>query len=223
MSSYDALVGYGTDEFHVSSDDLDGFAGDFTTDYLRETSVSKIRDRELRMMNKVNQYMPTHDYNKHQNNIDYCRNYPDMYSSKGVYDQQKRQSRRENIEQHYFSGREIRERADPQHHKPPQQHKPPRRTNDDSKKEGFNTGYHQEIMELQQKNDMLVFFIFILAIVVIIQFSKRQTPKYVHVFPIGQQTNQTDPIQPNPNQTDPIQPEPNQPESNNTDTPAGII
>ncbi len=222
MSSYDALVGYGTDEFYVNSDDLDSFASEYTPDYLRGPSVSKIRDRELRMMNKVNQYMPTCDYNKHQTNIDYCQKQPDMYSLKGVYDQQKRQSRRENIEKHYFSGREIRvkgdcDQASPikqniQQPAPVQQHK--------SKKEGFSGGNQQEVVELQQKNDMLVFFIFILAVVIIVQFFKRQTPKYVHVFPIGPQfPNHTMHIPSQSSSDQPSQSSSDQPSQSSSDKP----
>ena len=184
MSSLDALLGYGTDEFSVNSDDLNDFANASNPNYANNINI--IKDRELRMMHKVNQSMPLCEYNRHQPNIDYCHKHPDMYSLKGVYDQQKRQNRRENIENHYFSGREIRVQGDCKSHQAPVQHKQTKK----KKKEAFHSepNYTQlEIMELEQKNDMLVFFIFILSIVVIVQFLKRQTPKYVHVLPLGPQ------------------------------------
>lgn len=145
MSSFDAVIGYGTDEFTVNSNDMNDFSA---FNYLD----SSTHNREARMMNKINQYMPCAEHKRDN----YCED-KDMYSEKGVNSQKNRQYKRENIEKFYYANKEIKDKC-----------------------EGFSDRDY-EIKMLEQKNDTLVFFVFVLAIVVIVQMFKTKNPEYIVV------------------------------------------
>lgn len=146
---------YGYDQISVNSDDLKDFL--YTTNANRLHDISKIREREVRLLRKINQYKPTCQENRDRNTIDYC--HPSIFSKAGSYIEQQRMDTRKNIEDHYYSGRQFRVRDCT-----------------DATKEGFSTNDMQylqnELYELEQKNNMLTMFIFFLFIVVMIQYAK---------------------------------------------------
>lgn len=166
MSSYSFGTEYGTDEINFGSDDIRDYLN--TNDSNNLHKINSIRDREVRLLKKIKHYQPTCEQNKNRKIINYC--HPNIYSRDGEYDERQRLDTINNIENHYFSGRQLRVN-DCIPGKTKKIHK--------KNREGFqysdidDVQYLQKEMEdLEKKNNMLVIFVFFLVIVVLIQYAK---------------------------------------------------
>jgi hypothetical protein len=159
MSSYSFGAEYGTDEINVGSDDIRDYLN--ADDSNEMSKINAIKDRETRLMQKIKHYTPTcgGDYKS-----DPCN--PDVYSIEGQRRHERRRDIAKNIEDHYFSNREMRSRCTPT-----------KKTDYMKRKtEGFNIDeiiyLHDEMEDLEKKNNMLVMFIFFLVVIVLVQYAK---------------------------------------------------
>lgn len=152
MSSYSFDTEYGTDQISVGSDDIRDYLNSNDSNDLHQ--INAIRDREVRLLKKINQYSPTCEQNNR--NIDPCN--PSVYAKNVIYKEQHR----------------VNEYPPSICKTYPKKRLPKKSTV--SVKEGFqidDVKYLQgEVETLEKKNDMLVLLIFFLVIVVLIQYAK---------------------------------------------------
>jgi len=150
---YSAGSDYGYDQINVDSGSLKDFLN--TTDANRLHNIDKIRERELRILKKIEQIKPTCQENRDR--YESGDTPPSLYSKAGSYIEQRRMEKRKNIENYYYSGREMRDQC-----------------KESDTKEGFNDMKYlqHELESAEKKNDMLVVFIFFLAIIIMIQYAK---------------------------------------------------
>ena len=100
---YSSGTDYGYDQIHIGSEPLESAGlNDFvtSTNANRLHNIDKIREREVRLLKKLNQLKPN------MKNYDYEN--PSLYNKVGSFIEQQRMDTRKNIEDHYFSGRELR-------------------------------------------------------------------------------------------------------------------
>lgn len=166
MSSYSFGTEYGTDQINVGSDNIRDYLNANDSNSMHQ--INTIRDREVRLLKKLKQYTPTCDQNRNRTSIDFC--HPNVYSQDGVYDTSRRRDIIDNIENNYYSGRQLRvNNCLPSKLKK-------KSSGGTTVKEGFGVDdvqYLQDEMEdLEKKNNMLVLFIFFLVIVVLVQYAK---------------------------------------------------
>jgi hypothetical protein len=192
MSSYSFGNEYGTDEINVGSYDIRDYLN--TNDANNLHQINAIRDREVRILKKIKLYQPTCEQNRNRDVINYC--HPNIYSKDGDYLERRRLDNIKNIEDHYFSGRQIRVNDCI----PDTQKKIPKKI-----KEGFQStnGYddvsdmeylQKDMEELEKKNNVLIMFVFFLAIIVIIQYAKitnDSKPVQLMLIPQSNQQPQT--------------------------------
>jgi hypothetical protein len=185
--SYNLGTDYGYDQINISSNDFRDFT--LTGDANRLNNIDKINERETRLLQKINRFKPTCEQNRDRNSIDYYP--PSLYSKKGSNIEQNRMEMRKNIEDYYFAGKEY----------SIGNCKTPRRVNTKSNckeaftEEGFNGAdlqyLHDELKNIEKKNDMLLLFVFFLVIVVVVQYSKinnTSNPMQLMILPTGSET-----------------------------------
>jgi hypothetical protein len=94
VSSYLDNVDYGYDQINVGSSEINDVFKTLDTNSI--TNIDTIRERELRMFNKLNSYKPppgSPSYN-------YCS--PNLFNATGVQKVQERHNVKENIENYYY-------------------------------------------------------------------------------------------------------------------------
>jgi hypothetical protein len=165
MSSYSFGHEYGTDQINVGFDNV--HENLYMDDVNDLHQINAIRDRELRLMKKINQYKPTHKQPKNTHG-GFVRS-PNIYSENSIP--------RENqlIDDRYNNVTPT----------PPQ--KQIQSVND-----GFQADdvkyLQNELMELEKKNNVLVAFVFFLVIIVLIQYAKTNNdnkPMQFMILPSG--------------------------------------
>jgi len=185
---------YGTDQISAGSDNIRDYLN--TDDSNELSQINAIRDKEMRLFKKLNSYTPTCESNKNRKYMDYCQQ--SVYANDGMNREKLRQDIINDIENKYFSGREIRVRDCI-----------PDKT-EKIQTEGFNNfnnfnNLQDKISEIEKKNDMLLLFIFFLVIVVIIQYTKNIDKMQVMMMPMQNTPMQNTPMQNTPMQNTPMQ------------------
>ena len=168
---YSSGADYGYDQINVGSDNFKDFLN--TTNANRLSNIDKIREREVRLLRKIEQIKPSCQENRDRYFTDHCP--PSLYTKAGSYIEQQRMNKRRNIEDHYFSGKEMRVNEC--------------KASKKEVKEGFEVSdmkYLQEELDaMEKKNDMLILFIFFLAIVIMIQYAKSTNDPQMKVMLIS--------------------------------------
>ena len=179
MSSFLFGTEYGTDQISAGSDNIRDYLNKDDSNELGQ--INAIRDKEMRLFKKLNSYTPTCESNKNRKFMDYCQQ--SVYANDGLRREKLRQDIVTDIENKYFSGKEIRVRDCIPDKK------------EKMKSEGFNNinrldNLQDKISEIEKKNDMLLLFIFFLVIVVIIQYTKNIDKMQVMMAPAQQALSQ---------------------------------
>ena len=190
MSSFLFGTEYGTDQISAGSDNIRDYLNKDDSNELSQ--INAIRDKEMRLFKKLNRYTPTCESNKNRKFMDYCQQ--SVYANDGLHREKLRQDIVTDIENKYFSGKEIRVRDCIPDKK------------EKIKSEGFNNNSNNfnnlqdKISEIEKKNDMLLLFIFFLVIVVIIQYTKNIDKMQVMMMPMQNIPTQNTPTQNTPTQ-----------------------
>lgn len=187
VTSYLDNPDYGYDQISVGTDEYNRIIDTLDTNSIND--IDTIRERELRMFKKLNEYKP------HVHPTDQYKPLSDCHSNKipcsSLDRDQHRINTRANIENHYIgSGSELKEQLEydsPKKYfptypnlfkKPTPSDKQIKKLKKKETKEGFyndlsDLEYLQvELDRMEQKNNMFVIFIFFLVIVVLVQYAK---------------------------------------------------
>lgn len=162
----------------------------YTTDANKLDDIDKIRDREMRLLKKINNLSPSKtefiDYYKKEK----CR--PSMYSRLGGYIEQNRMEKRNNIEDYYYSGYDVPDiyktgrefdlnqtqptKSDPRQFAIESFKQPTIRSKipyQQQLQQSDDIAYLQNELDMyERQNNIYVFFIFLLFIVIIMQYNK---------------------------------------------------
>jgi hypothetical protein len=158
---------YGYDQIHVGVEDIQAYAGPF--DVNRPDGVTALKNRETRLFKKIKNYAPSCERKREMAHED-----PDFFTRDGMYETHRRQQIRDNIERYRFGDKELRDKADCKckcNKESMSSSNSSNNSSNDSSNEQLNDIRH-EIMEIEKKNNMLVLFVFFLAVVVLVQYSK---------------------------------------------------
>ena len=98
---YSSGADYGYDQINVGSDNFKDFLN--TTNANRLSNIDKIREREVRLLRKIEQIKPSCQENRDRYSTDHCP--PSLYTKAGSYIEQQRMNKRRNIEDHIFQVR----------------------------------------------------------------------------------------------------------------------
>ena len=164
MSSYSFGTEYGTDEINVGTDEIRDYLK--TNDSNNLENINAIRDRETRLLKKIQHYQVSCEKDKNNNaKVDFCS--PNVNLKNG-YNEIKRDIIND-IENHYFSGKRL------NLNKCIKEKTKNRREGFqfvDKKQDIYDMEYlKQEMSELEKKNNILLLFIFFLVIIILIQYS----------------------------------------------------
>lgn len=165
--SYEFGDFYGSDQIHVGIDDVSEYSNPF--DVNRPGGVKTINTRETRLMNKIKHYTPSCERKQ-----ELATEKPDFFTKDGMYETNRRNNIRKNIELKYFGNREVRDKPDckSEHfNKSPSKPRNKPQPNTESVNEQLKLIY-VDMLELEKKNNILILFIFFLAVVVLVQYSK---------------------------------------------------
>jgi hypothetical protein len=198
INSYLDNAEYGYDQINIGSSDINQILNTLDTNSIHD--IDTIREREVRMFNKLNDYQPlqSNPYNDYQ---------PNLYGEAGSERVRSRRNVKEDIEKYYYgTGSVLKDQL-----------KYPSETNQttidypmlyrkqtpslsqlkamqlkEKKTESFqgeisDMEYLQdELYKMEQKNNMFVIFIFFLVIVVLVQYAKGSNdPMRILVVPTG--------------------------------------
>ncbi len=168
---------YGDDQIHVGVEDVREYLGPF--DVNRPGGVKSINARETRLRKKIQQYTPSCERKREM-----ALESPDFFTRDGMYETRRRKEIRDNIERKYYGDRELRDGPDCKFECPHKeqftqvQSKLANSQNGQKSQQNQMNTMHQEMLEMEKKNNMLVMFIFFLAVVILVQYSKlRNDPR----------------------------------------------
>lgn len=150
---------YGNDQIHVGFEDIREHLSPF--DVNRPGGVKSINTRETRLRKKIQQYTPSCERKQ-----ELAKEAPNFFTQDGMYETHRRQAIRDNIEFKYFGSREVRNGPTCKGKERFNNDEPQIEPSDNCQK------MYQELLELEKKNNILVMFVFFLAIVVLVQYSK---------------------------------------------------
>jgi hypothetical protein len=204
INSYLDTSDYGYDQINIGSSDINQILNTLDTNSIHD--IDTIREREVRMFNKLNAYQPLqsipNDKYKPYNN---CK--PNLYGEAGSERVRLRRNVKEDIEKYYHgTGSVLKDQL-----------KYPSETNqttiaypmlyrkqtpslsqlkamqlNEKKTESFQSEIsdmeylQDELYKMEQKNNMFVIFIFFLVIVVLVQYAKGSNdPMRILVVPTG--------------------------------------
>lgn len=192
VHSYLDNVEYGYDQINVGSSDYTHILR--TLDANSINKISTIREREMRLFNKLNTYQPLQTPSKEKlAPFNPCK--PDLYNLGGDQRVKLRHNVKEDVEKYYYgTGNNFKDQLPYPHNdnqctrnypwsvytNPTPPCKSPKQSKSYQliKSEGFHSSmddmeYLQEEMDkMEQKNNMLTIFIFFLVIIVIVQYAK---------------------------------------------------
>ena len=169
---------FGNDQIHVAVDDVREHLGPF--DANRPNGVKTINARETRLRKKIKQYTPSLERKQ-----ELAREKPDFFTRDGMYETRRRQDIRDNIELKYYGDKEL--RAGPSCNGKDCLHKEHfvqvkkqlnASKNHQNDQQNQMSDMYQDMMAMEKKNNMLVMFVFFLAVVILVQYSKlRNDPR----------------------------------------------
>lgn len=172
---YSSGSDYGYDQITSDHDNLKDILNPPYANRLR--SIDKINEREVRLLKKIEQIKPSCQETRDSYSMDYCTSPSKgnrLHTKYGSYTEQQRMNKRRNIEDHYFSGREMRVKGC-------REKKP--------KKPEIREGFVSDIQFLQdeldaaeKKNNTLIMFVLFLVVVVMIQYSKVSNDPYQKIL-----------------------------------------
>lgn len=182
IQSYLTGEEYGYDQISVGSDEFNETLKTLDTNSIHK--IPTIREREMRLFNKMNNY---EDNRKKLAPFDVCD--PNLFSLGGVQRKNLRDNMKENIERYYYGTGDSENIQLKYAKKRTCDHYPQIITDEPMKREPMinpnDMEYLQEEMdELERKNNILVLFIFFLVVIVLVQYSKSNNdPMKVLILP----------------------------------------
>lgn len=214
VHSYLDNVEYGYDQINVGSSEFNHVLNTLDTNNIH--NIDTVREREIRMFNKLNEYQPLQTTPiKKLTSYNYCR--PDLFSLGGEQHVQLRHNIKENDEDyHYGSGNNFKDQINYYTHSNKQeklgytqdlyQKQTPRINSNrcnSNKKIQIESFYdnqddivflQEELDKIEQKNNILVIFIFFLVIIVLVQYVKMNNdPIQVLLVPISNKPQEKGP------------------------------
>ena len=214
VHSYLDNADYGYDQINVGSSEFNRILDTLDADSI--DNIGTIREREMRMFNKLNAYQPLQTPSKTKLAPFNSAN-PDLFSLGGDQRIQLRNNVRTDVENYYYgTGNEFKDQLS--YPRPPGQcnmaypsmlytkQTPSEKKDNNEKTEGFyktpqrvhfkednNVEQLQdEIDKMEQKNNMLLLFIFFLVIIVLVQYAKHNNdPLKILLVPVDKSQKQT--------------------------------
>jgi hypothetical protein len=213
VHSYLDDADYGYDQINVGSSDFNRILDTLDANHIN--NISTIREREIRMFNKLNAYQPLQTSSKTKLAPFDSAN-PNLFSLGGEQRIQLRNNVKADVENYYYgTGNEFKDQLS--YPKPPGQcnmaypsmlytKQTPSEKKANKKTEGFQRTpkrvhfkedddveqLQDEIDKMEQKNNMLLLFIFFLVVIVLVQYAKHNNdPLKIVLVPVDKSQKQT--------------------------------